>query len=231
MREIIILAAGTGTKMFPYDMVGSKTMRPVAGIPIMGHMVHTLRSFSGAPIHIMTLKKYYGATALYFEGMDGVQVHALDQSGGSADTLLAGMRLVSGGDVLVVSGDTWIDPQDLKALHSRSGPAALCCPLNGERSMDWICARLDGGRVAEIGAHHRGGSMTHRLAAFVLPVSFARRLELTPEYFPGMKVGEGAPMERYVEAALAAPWTSTRWRRWRRPAPILTWTSPGTCWI
>ena len=79
MREIIILAAGTGTKMFPYDMVGSKTMRPVAGIPIMGHMVHTLRSFSGAPIHIMTLKKYYGATALYFDGMDGVQVHALDQ--------------------------------------------------------------------------------------------------------------------------------------------------------
>ena len=56
MREIIILAAGTGTKMFPYDMVGSKTMRPAAGIPIMGHMVHALRSFSGAPIHIMTLK-------------------------------------------------------------------------------------------------------------------------------------------------------------------------------
>ena len=203
MREIIILAAGTGTKMFPYDMVGSKTMRPAAGIPIMGHMVRALRSFSGAPIHIMTLKQYCGATALYFDGMDGVQVHALEQSSGSADTLLAGMGQVSGEEVLVVSGDTWIDPEDLKALYAQSAPAALCCPLGGERSMDWICARLDGGRVAEIGAHHRGESMTHRLAAFVLPVSFARRLALTPEYFPGMKVGEGAPRERYVEAALA----------------------------
>ena len=44
MREIIILAAGTGTKMFPYDMVGSNTMRPVAGIPIMGHLGLTPQS-------------------------------------------------------------------------------------------------------------------------------------------------------------------------------------------
>lgn len=204
MREVILLAAGLGTKLFPYDAVGSKTMRGVAGAPIMAHMIHALRTFTDATIHIVTLRRYSGAIGLRFDGLKGVRIHVMEQSGGSAETLLEGMRRLTSEDALILYGDTWIDPLDLEALYAQAAPTALCYPLDGERSMDWICARLEGGMVRSIGAHHRGEAMTHRLAAFVLPASFSHRLELTPEYFPGMKVGEGAPMERYVEAALSA---------------------------
>lgn len=203
MREIILLAAGLGTKLFPYDAVGSKTMRPVAGKPILAHMVQSLRAFTDAPIHIVTLRRYSGAVGLAFDCLKGVCVHTLEQSGGTTETLLEGLRHVKGEDVLALYGDTWIDPEDLKALYNSGVPAALCYPLCGERSMDWLCAAVEGPAVLSIGAHHRGGHMTHRLAAFALPTAFAGRLELTPEYFPDMKVGEGAPMERYVEAALS----------------------------
>lgn len=203
MREIILLAAGRGSKMFPYDAVGSKTMRAVAGESILAHMVYSLREFTAAPIHIVTLHCHSGAVGLSFECVEGVRVHTMEQSGGTAETLLEGLRYVEGEDILALYGDTWINPEDLKMLYHRSAPAALCYPLNGERSMDWLCAAVEGGTVSAIGAHHRGERMTHRLAAFALPTSFARRLELTPEYFPGMKVGEGAPLERYVEAALS----------------------------
>lgn len=205
MREIVLLAAGTGTKMFPYDLVGSKTLRPVAGSPIMLHMVRALRAFTAAPIHIVTLRRYYGAVSTCFEGMSGVEIHGMERSEGSAESLLEGMAHLSGRDAMVLYGDTWVDPEDLRRLYQTQDiPAALCFPLGAERAMDWICAQVEGGLVRAIGAHHRGECMTHRLAAFVLPKGFTHRLELTPEYFPGMKVGEGAPMERYVEAALCA---------------------------
>jgi bifunctional UDP-N-acetylglucosamine pyrophosphorylase/glucosamine-1-phosphate N-acetyltransferase len=45
--------------------------------------------------------------------------------------------------------------------------------------------------------------MTHEMAGFVLPRDFEKTLTRTPDYFPGMKAGEGAPRERYLEAALS----------------------------
>ena len=204
MKEIIILAAGKGTKMFPYDEVGSKVLRKAAGEPILEYMLRSLRGFTQAPIHVVTLRRYYGAVARCCAAVEGISVHGMEQSGGSADSLLAGLSHAEGKDVLVLYGDTWIEPGDLRRIYEQEGPAALVYPLERERAADWICATLSDGRLKEIGAHHRGGRMTHRLAAWALPAGFAAQLEMTPEYFPNMKVGEGAPCERYVEAAVAA---------------------------
>lgn len=203
MREIIILAAGRGTKMFPYDEVGSKTLRKAAGDTILGHMLNSLRSFTPAPIHVVTHQRYYGAVSRACAAVPGVTVHRMDHSDGTAQSLLAGFSALTGGDAMVLYGDTWIDPQDLHRLWEQPAPTALAYPLGTERAADWICATVSEGRLASIGAHHRGNVMTHRLAAFVLPVTFSRQLLMTPEYFPNMKVGEGAPREPYLEAALA----------------------------
>lgn len=203
MREIIILAAGSGTKMFPYDEVGSKTLRKVAGNTILGHMLCSLRSFTAAPIHVVTLQRYFGSMSRSCISVPGVTVHSVDRSDGTAQSLLAGFSYLVGEDAMVLYGDTWIDPQDLQRLWEQPAPAALVYPLGQERAADWICATVSEGRLASIGAHHRGNAMTHRLAAFVLPVTFSGQLLMTPEYFPNMKVGEGAPQEPYIEAALS----------------------------
>lgn len=203
MREIIILAAGTGTKMFPYDEVGSKTLRKAAGDTLLGHMLRSLRSFTAAPVHVVTLRTYFGDVSRACAPFPGVTVHGIDRSDGTAQSLLAGFSCLVGKDAMVLYGDTWIDPKDLQRLWEQPAPAALAYPLGSERAADWICATVSGGRLASIGAHHRGSVMTHRLAAYVLPVTFSGQLVTAPAYFPGMKVGEGAPREPYLEAALS----------------------------
>ncbi len=207
MREIIILSAGKGTKMFPYDEVGSKVLRKAAGNSILGHMLESLREFTTASIHVVTLRQYYGSVARCCAAYPGITVHSMDKSTGNAESLLEGLSHVEGEYALVLYGDTWIDPMDLRLLWEQENPSALVYPLGRERAADWICATLSDGHISAIGAHHRGNRMTHRLAAYVLPTSFAHKLPMTPEYFPNMKVGEGAPQEPYVEAALSC-WLS-----------------------
>lgn len=203
MREIILLAAGVGSKMFPYDEVGSKVLRKAAGNTLLGHMLCALRSFTQVPIHVVTLQQYYGSVSLFCDSFPGVTVHSIERSAGTSQSLLEGFSYLVGEDAMVLYGDTWIDPADLQRLWAQPAPAALAYPLGSERAADWICATLSNGRLTSIGAHHRGAAMTHRLAAFVLPVTFSRRLLMTPEHFPNMKVGEGAPRESYIEAAIS----------------------------
>jgi bifunctional UDP-N-acetylglucosamine pyrophosphorylase/glucosamine-1-phosphate N-acetyltransferase len=214
MREIIILAAGRGTKMFPFDRVGSKTMRPLAGKPILARLVDTLRTVAPPPIriHIVTLDEYFGTIAGYFEEYAALSVHGVKESGGSAETLFEGFRRAAGPaagggfaapeSFMVLHGDTVIDEASLGRLWEAKEPAVLVFPVRG-RPGDWICCSLDRGRVGAVGAHHRGREMTHQMAGFVLPRNFEKALIAAPDYFPGMKAGEGAPREKYLEAALA----------------------------
>lgn len=202
MREVIILAAGAGSKLFPFDAVGSKTMRPAANMPLIAWNIRALREVTAARVHIVTQKRYFGAIAGYFEAWEGVHVHICAPGLGSADTLYEGMRLAQGDTFLILNGDTVVDPDTLRAFYAQEAPAALLYPVR-TRASDWICARAENGALAAVGAHHRGEQMTHQIAALVMPRAFERALLCTPEYFPDMKVGEGAPCERYVEAALA----------------------------
>ncbi|MDR1307881.1 MAG: NTP transferase domain-containing protein [Treponema sp.] len=202
MREIIILAGGRGSKMFPFDKVGSKTMRPLGNRPLLVRMVDTLRSFTGDPVHIVTLEEFAGTIAAAFADYGAVFVHPLQETNGSAETLLAGLGHIESETFLVLHGDTLVDGESLRTLWNAAAPSVLVYPVQGSPS-DWICCIPEDGRLKEIGAHHRGSAMTHQMAGFVLPRSFRTALLYTPEYFPGMKAGEGAPRERYLEAALS----------------------------
>jgi bifunctional UDP-N-acetylglucosamine pyrophosphorylase/glucosamine-1-phosphate N-acetyltransferase len=202
MREVIILAAGRGSKFFPFDKVGSKTMRPVGCKPLLAHLVDSIRTFCEATVHLVTLEEYQGTIASYFEDHKNVIVHTIKESGGSAETLLEGWSHTSADSLMVLHGDTIIDKESLRRLWEAEAPSVLVFPVRG-RASDWICCSIETGCIKAIGAHHRGKEMTHQMAGFVVPRSFEKNLFNTPEYFPGMKVGQGAPHERYVEAALS----------------------------
>ncbi|MEA4911573.1 MAG: NTP transferase domain-containing protein [Oscillospiraceae bacterium] len=202
MKEIIILAAGEGKKMFPFDLCANKAARKVMGTPLLLYNIRALRALTDAPIRIITLDKYKGTLSEIVRNVPGVGVETVERTRGTADTLLAAMETSAAQEFIALYADTLLAPADVKRLWEAPSPSALVFSLDvpqGER----ICCNLSGSRIAAIGAHHRGDAMTHCFGGFALPAAFARELRCTPEYFPNMKCGEGAPCERYLEAALS----------------------------
>ena len=188
--------------MFPYDLVGSKTLRPVAGSPIMLHMVRALRAFTAAPIHIVTLRRYYGAVSTCFEG--------IERSGDPWNgTLGRAARSPAGGYGASIRGDAMValwrhvgGLEDLRRLYQDAGYPRSPCAFPWELSaMDWICAQVEGGLVRAIGAHHRGSA--YPPAGGLCPAQglYPPAGVDTGVFFPGMKVGEGRTLERYGSAA------------------------------
>jgi len=112
--------------------------------------MRNLRSFTSAPIHVVTQQRYYGSMSHSCTSFPGITVHSMDRSDGTAQSLLEGFSYLIGEDAMVLYGDTWIDPQDLQRLWEQPAPAALVYPLGVERAVDWICASLSEGFLASI---------------------------------------------------------------------------------
>ena len=198
---VFILAAGSGTKLFPFDKVGPKCLRPVANRPLLLRSMEAVRACTDAPIYVAVKPAFRGAVTKCCMEISAAEVFCVEETMGTADTLLALVERYAPEEYLVLYGDTLLDPADLNVLLAAKTPAALVYSAIGDPSA-WICCRTEQGRIAAIGAHQRGDGLQERMAAFRLNRALSARLPATPEYFPDMKVGEGAPCERYLEAAL-----------------------------
>lgn len=198
---IIILAAGNGAKFFPYDATVSKTLRKAADIPLLLWNVRALRSLTDAPIRVMVRSQDAGAVRTVLDGCGETQVCPVETSG-TAESMLLGMGEDEYEEYLVLYGDTVVDPGDLHALLEQPSPTALVYPLR-ESARNHIACALADGVLGRIGAHDRGGAMTHFFAGFRLGGGFRSALERTPSYFPQVKVGVSVPCEPYLEAALS----------------------------
>jgi len=201
MTPIFILAAGGGSKLFPFDKVGTKCLRPVANRPILLRLMETIRTCTDAPIVVAVREEWRGAVAKCCSGIDRAEVFVVEPNLGTADTLLALTEHYRPETCAVFYGDTLMRAESVASLLSAEAPAVLTYP-SGEDPSQWICCRTEQDRVVAIGAHHRGGSLTERPAAYLLNSEITKRLPQTLDHFPGMKVGEGAPCERYLEACL-----------------------------
>jgi len=206
MTPIFILAAGSGSKMFPFDKVGTKCLRPVANQPILLRLMETIRSCTDAPIVVAVRDAWRGSVAACCAKVADAEVFVVGENLGTADTLLALTERYMPKTYAVFYGDTLMSSESVSALLSAAVPAILTYPA-GEDPSQWICCKTEQGCVTAIGAHHRGGSLTERPAAFLFDEEITKRLSQTPDYFPGMKVGEGAPCERYLEACLCSSLT------------------------
>ncbi len=199
--QILILAAGKGSKFFPYDAVGSKTLRKVAGIPIIEWNIRALRRITDAPIRVLTMAEDapdFRRVLFSYEMLDVIPAAGR----GTAETLLSGVSPLNDERFIVLYGDTIVSVGDLEALLAYGGTAALLSPL-ADSGRNVIACDVHDGYVGRIGAHDRGAVMTHAFAGFSLSEDFIPYLERTPQYFPDVKVGVSVPAEPYLEAALA----------------------------
>jgi NDP-sugar pyrophosphorylase family protein len=208
MSNTYILAAGQGTKIWPYGELRPKAMLPAANRPLLAHLTESLRT-AGVDKIVIGVDKGSAEIQNYFSCSDGVTVRQTGPSAGTAETLsrLLAERRTQGEGFFVFYGDTWIDQEDLSRFihgvaNSPQTAAVLLAPISEVDNRDWICAKVQGDNLVDIAGHPRSG-YTHQFAAFYFPAKAELFIKNCGSLFHRVEVGMMVPEERFIEAALA----------------------------
>jgi len=154
---VVVLAAGQGTRMKSQT---PKVLHPLAGIPLIGHVLSTARALD--PAHLVTVVRHerdrVAATVLECDG-DCVIVDQdeIPGTGRAAEVALDALPHDFDGDVLVVSGDVpLLDAATLAELlteHRERGAAAtvLSAVLDDATGYGRVVRNAEGGldRIVE----------------------------------------------------------------------------------
>lgn len=204
MKTAIVLAAGTGSRAWPFTSVRPKAMIPVANRPLIDYSVAALKS--AGMERILVAAGEHGERIVNHYRQDGiVEVVRLAATRGTADSLAQLLEGVEDDGVMVCYGDTIVGAEDLARLAATfadEGDTALVAPLGQESSRDWICCTVDDGHIDSILGHPRDG-VTHRFCAFALSRSSFRALRSNSGIFTNVQVGMMPPVEAYLEMSLA----------------------------
>ncbi|SEN81318.1 sugar phosphate nucleotidyltransferase [Paenibacillus sp. OV219] len=217
MKTAVILAAGLGTKMWPFADIRPKAMIPVGTKPLIAHQVESLQELGftkmiivGGKLHGQ-IRNYFRENGLRSGAKNGVEITVLadEKAQGTALSLAAARTAVgSDEDFLVLYGDTLVDRADIEQLIAsfdrrteRELAAALVNPLQEESSSDWICCKLESGYVSHIVGHPRGDYL-HRFCAFAFSSEFWSYASSNSGLFTSVQVGMMPPLEAHLEMSL-----------------------------
>lgn len=202
MKTAVVLCAGSGTKIWPYAQIRSKTMVPVSNKPIVAYAVDSLTELGFEHI-ILVAGKFHEEIRRYFRDAQNVQIIVDEAPKGTAYSLLKAKPFVQG-DFLALYGDTIIDTSDLQMLadaFQSSGENTALVGKIQDRSSEHIGCIVINGEVSEILGHSRGDS-THQFAAFAFHLSIFEALQYNPCRFSYTDVGMMPPIEGYLESTL-----------------------------
>jgi len=204
MRAGIVLAAGTGSRAWPYAVVRPKGMIPIANKPLLSYSIDAMKAIGITRITVVA-GEFAERISNYYRSDPEIRVVKFPSSQGTADSLIAALHGSEEDEVLVAYGDTIVDADDLKNLadlFAKRGNAALVDPLGAESSRDWICCSVEENRITDILGHPRGGA-THRFAAFAFGRDIFPHLLSNSGIFTNVQVGMMPPTEGFVEMSLA----------------------------
>ncbi len=203
IKEVLILAAGKGAKMWPYQSTRNKTMIPISNTPILEHSVKALLEAKIEHVVIVS-STHTDAVRHAFRKIKAVEVLHLDATKGSADSFIQGSSKLHHPEnpFMVLLGDCLVQPNDLQRfLNQGQLDSVLVAPLK-EASMHWIACSLKDDHISAFGGHHRGTIMTHQMVAFITDIRLKTICEANPGKFTNLKVGVGSPDETYIEVSL-----------------------------
>lgn len=214
----IVLAAGDGRKMFPFDLTRQKCAIPIANEPIVKRLVRQLKQAgvdrfvvvtghnAGQVREALLMDTNYNASDAALSG----EVIFVNQQrrDGTATATLSALKEVPGVDEFIVAyGDVVLTQKDVTSLlnaHSEGSAIAtvlvqrLHPPLD---SRDWICVDVEGSKIVQVQGHPRGAS--HRLAGlFAFRKEALQFIECTPEAMRSVPVGGMPPMEAELAQSL-----------------------------
>jgi bifunctional UDP-N-acetylglucosamine pyrophosphorylase/glucosamine-1-phosphate N-acetyltransferase len=199
VNTAIILAAGLGTKVWPYGEFRQKCTLPVANTPIVRRLALSLKELGLGRLIVVT--GHYGqqvsGAVVDIEGVE--LVSQSDPSGGTSSAVLAALPSGCDEEFLVIYGDVVVAVENLKKLikafkEADAEAAVLVQRLEGERPCDWICAGVSGDRLTGVEGHPRGGS--HRLCGiYAFKPSALQYIRRNPGIFIRVPVGGMPPPE------------------------------------
>lgn len=199
--EGIILAAGTGRKMWPYSGHWQKSAIPIANVPNVLRQVNILESLGINKIKVVVgYREQQIKYALRSKNVEYIQV----PPEGTATALNAAIEKES----LVIYGDIAAHLTDIertieKYKDTRS-PAALYSSLSRhERSIDWICCNVNGEQITSIYGHPREHYVNGRMGGiYALDETIKPYLEQNPGHMKNISVGGMPPQEAMLEQSL-----------------------------
>ena len=205
VRTAVILAAGRGRRMWPYDEVRPKATLPVLNTPLVARLADDLAAVGIAQI-VVVVGAHAGRIRHALSGRPGVRYARQEAPRGTAEAVLAAVPLLDDGLFLVIHGDLVVDQADLRALldAAQQGDSlltALVRPLDGEESRDWICATVVDGLIQDVQGHPRTGEM-RLCGAYVLDLRALRYVEDNPGLVENVPVGGMPPLEADLAASL-----------------------------
>jgi len=206
MKTAVILAAGKGSKIWPYGVTKNKAVLPIANRPIISWTADALRAIDIEQIIVVT---GYRQEQIAHALGSTVIASSIEQKGslGTVPALLAAWDSVKDDQVVVVYGDVMVAPEDLRELvriHKESGSiaTALLQPLGAEPPNDWLCAQIAEDRIVYVLGHPRD-NVTHRFCgAFVLDKRFLPYLQRNPGIMQAVQVGMMPADEAHIEESI-----------------------------
>lgn len=203
----IVLAAGEGRKVFPYDLTRQKAAMPVGDTYLIRWTVDCL---SQAGVKKLSVVVGYREERVRHALRDVENVCFVRQSErcGTAHAVLA--ALASGAEAettLVVYGDVLLDGEGLSDFIRRVAElqpfaAAMLAPMGARNPSDWLCGGISEERLTGICGHDRSGS--HRLCGvYALSPAALRYVQTNPGVMGSVPVGGMPPMEAELAQSFA----------------------------
>jgi bifunctional UDP-N-acetylglucosamine pyrophosphorylase/glucosamine-1-phosphate N-acetyltransferase len=171
IETAIVLAAGSGERMWPYNEVRNKCALPVGGVPNVRLLVEALAKV-GVQRVVVVVGPHAGSVRAALLGAP-IAVAYVEQPrpGGTADAALTGLRQIDDEAFLIVYGDIYVTAKSLAAVcetwtAGQVAAAALVEQLQmPRRPQDWIGAFVDADLLRGLEGHSRDAR--HRLCGVV----------------------------------------------------------------
>lgn len=206
MKTVIILAAGAGTKIWPYNSMRNKTALPIANKPNIAWQVEMLRKNGFDNIVVVVgyrKEQIFSALA----GFQNIQFIEQKKEKGNVAALLSAWKGIDDQKIAVLYGDVLFTEEDLyHFLQTQNKKKALCHvlvqQLHKERPQDWMCAQIKNETISHILAHPRDG-VTHRICGFFLfDKKFKSYLESNFGWMQSVQVGMMPSDEAHIEDSI-----------------------------
>jgi len=206
MTTAIILAAGRGTKLWPYSITKNKCIIPVGNTPLILQNIANVLANGVREIAVVVGCRQ--EQVRYAVGkIPEVRIIEQKEQRGSADALLAALQEVKAEIFLVLCGDVVMSENDIarfikEAEQMTASFAAMVAPLGNERPNDWLCADVKGKKVNAVLGHPRD-DVTHRLCGvYAFDRTILPYLQHNPGIMTSVQVGMMPPTESELAQSL-----------------------------
>ena len=226
----IVLAAGNGRKMFPFDLTRQKCAIPIANEPIVRRLVRQLKVAGIQRFIIVTGHNAGQVREAVFGDMghgargtgterrrrgeterrgigEVIFVHQQQRDGTATATLLALKEMTDADEFIVAYGDVVLTQKDVTSLVQAHRDSEATATVLVQRltppldSRDWICSQVEKDRIVQVQGHPRDAS--HRLAGlFAFRKEAIPFLESNPGVMRSVPVGGMPPLEAELAQSL-----------------------------